>query len=68
MAMYELFNEAGDTGLLVVGTTVDQTFRAQADAVGRADERLLTVESTKELLDPQALHIAAQGLAKTLVS
>jgi hypothetical protein len=68
MAMYELFDESGDTGMLVVGTTVDQTFREQADAEGRTDERLITIKNPEELLDSQALHIAAQGLAAKLAS
>ncbi len=60
MSMHDYFDKDGPTGLLVVGVD-DMNFRDEADAIGRPDQRLMTVRSPDELLDPEALKIAAQG-------
>lgn len=62
MAMYELFDGNGDSGMLVVGMGIDSTFRREADAVQREDERLLTVKNPEALLDHHALVLAASGV------
>lgn len=60
MSLFELVDKSGDTGMLVVGLGVDQTFRKEADSAERPDERLIdtTIEAA---LDPRALRIAAAG-------
>ncbi len=60
MALFELVNKSGDTGMLVVGAGVDATFRKQADEADRPDERLLDT-SAREALDPSLIHVAAIG-------
>lgn len=68
MAMYELFDDNSDQGLLVVGQLVDRTFREEADRAGRLDERLVTVRDPESLLEPEALAIAARGLSNRLAN
>lgn len=68
MAMYELFDDSGDQGLLVVGELVDRTFREEADQAGRQDERLVTVRDPESLLEPDALALAARGLSNRLAT
>lgn len=60
MSMHELFDQNGDTGMLVVGVD-DMVFRNEADTAGHPDQRLITVHNPKDLLDPETLRIAAQG-------
>ena len=61
MSVYEFFDKSGDQGMLVVGLDLDQTFRQEADAHGRPDERLITIEHPEELLEHDALVLAAAG-------
>ena len=65
MALYELFDHYGDSGMLVGGSISDLTFRKEADEHHRPDERLLTVNNPKELLEHDNLVRAAAGQLAT---
>ncbi len=62
MSLFEFFDENGDTGMLVGGSiSIDKNFRDAADADGRPDARLITIESDDEMFDKEALRLAAIG-------
>jgi len=59
--MYELVDQSGDSGMLVVGVGIDLTFRREADAHNRPDERLVTIKDPEVLLEHDMLVAAAVG-------
>ena len=62
---FELMDRSGDSGMLVVGAGIDRTFRKEADAHNRPDERLVTVSDPETLLEHDMLVMAAAGQLAT---
>ncbi|MBA3758787.1 hypothetical protein H0X10_04135 [Candidatus Saccharibacteria bacterium] len=65
MSVYELMDKSGDSGMLVAGAGIDMSFRKEADAHNRPDERLITVNHPEYLLEHDMLVRAAVGQLAT---
>lgn len=62
MAFYELVEGNSDSGMLVVGGSIDRTFHKEAEQAGHPDERLEKIQNVNELLNPNALTRVARAM------